>query len=128
MPEAPHLSIGMEPPTGVKLIAGYLGFAGAILLAIGLILEWLGLKVSSGFGALFSVFGILAVAYLAVAYGLWNLQAWAWWIAEFLCLTSILSSLSLTRLGMEIQGASVAINIIVAAYLYSKRRLFGVSL
>lgn len=79
------------------------GFAGAMLIFMGLI------------------YILLGVAYLVVAYFLWNRQTWAWWVAIVLSVIGILSGLTAVLTFNLMSVLLFALNIVVVIGLLQKK-------
>ncbi len=77
----------------------------------------------------FGGFGI-AVLYVALAFGLWNLHRWAWWLALGVAVVHVAGSVAAALLGGPTWAAVVVTSIVpvvIGAYLLTPgvRRAFG---
>lgn len=100
-----------ERPMGLSIVSILWGISGGLTVLIGLITviagaafaSWIGAVDSNAGGTAFLIglmFGLVFIAIggfgFAVAVGLWNMRAWAWWVAVVLTgLTVLLELLSL---------------------------------
>ena len=114
----------MEPKLGVKLIAVYYAIGAALLAVIGFAATQLPVEVTTlpiPFAAMGgAILIIIAVLMLAVAYGIYALESWGWYLAMLLNVLVILNAL------MSMAILSLIIPAIIIWYLWTNQRDFGV--
>ena len=114
-----------ERPFGVSLIALVVMLVGAVTVVLGLLGMLFGfatgiMDASRGAGIAFlaGVAGVvLGAVYLIAGFGLWNLRAWAWWLAVLAGVVGIVLAF-----GSPLWMVTWAL---VAAYLFVVRVHFG---
>jgi hypothetical protein len=115
----------MQRPTGITILAVLAGIAGVFGLLAGLALIGLGGTATGGLGGFVVVLGFILLIYavlsLALAYGFWTLQPWAWTLGVGLEIAGIvINILQVVNNTTNILNAifSIAINLVVLWYLY----------
>ena len=104
-----------ERPLGVTILAVLAALSGILLLLAALAIASLSILagpaaiIPAGLGS--GVLLVLSLLYLLVAYGLWNGQTWAWWLAV------ILAALDLVIALLSLNIASLIIPAIILWYL-----------
>jgi lysylphosphatidylglycerol synthetase-like protein (DUF2156 family) len=114
-----------ERPFGVSLIAVVVMLVGAVTVVLGLLGMLLGFVTGimdasrgSGFAFLAGVAGVvLGAVYVLAGIGLWNLRAWAWWLAVLAGVVGFVLAL-----GSPFWMVTWAL---VVAYLFVVRAHFG---
>ena len=114
-----------ERPFGVSMIALVVMLVGAVTVVLGLLGMLFGfatgiMDASRGAGIAFlaGVAGVvLGAVYLIAGFGLWNLRAWAWWLAVLAGVVGIVLAF-----GSPLWMVTWAL---VAAYLFVVRVHFG---
>jgi hypothetical protein len=115
----------MQRPTGITILAILAGIAGVFGLLGGLALVGLGGTATGGLGGFVVIVGFILLIYavlsLALAYGFWTLQPWAWTLGVGLEIAGIvINLLQFLNNTSNLFGAifSIAINLVVLWYLY----------
>ncbi len=121
---APAYTYRRRTPIGVAILAVLLALAGIVTIIAGIALILglgLGLTVpvsgvpplAIGIGAI-----ILGLIDLAVAWGLYELRLWAWWVAIIVEALSIVGAILTTNI------ISLAVSVIIFIYLIAVRNYF----
>ncbi|HET6380678.1 MAG TPA: DUF2127 domain-containing protein [candidate division Zixibacteria bacterium] len=111
----------MERPTGITILAVLAAIGGVLGLFAALALLGIGATAApSGAGGLVLVVGLIALAYallsLALAYGFWTLQPWAWPLGIGVQVLGILQALG--RFANDQSNiVALAINLAIAGFI-----------
>jgi len=115
----------MKQKLGITLIAAYYALSGIVLLLIaaGTTFATSALGLPAELGAIGAVIlGVVALLVFAVAYGIYTLESWAWYIAIILSALSVVSAL------FEMNLFGVIIPAIIVWYLWENQKDFKVSI
>lgn len=94
-------ALTLDRPLGISILAVVYGLLGTLLVGIGVIVVFMGFALQSLFpvfplGLLVGSLAILPILVgvfaFIVAYGLWSLSEWGWWLATILTALGTVSS------------------------------------
>jgi len=102
------------PDIGAALIAALYALGGIFILLCAIIPNIL--HFSFGTSAMMVIYALIV---FAVAYGIWNMQTWAWYVAMIVSSLGVISSVvSLNIVGIVIPG-------LIVWYLWNNKKEFG---
>ena len=116
----------MKQKLGISLIAAWYAIKGLMLMliAVGIVINmpiWIGLPV--GLLDITAVaIGIVALIAFALAYGIYNLEAWGWYIVV------AVSGINIALAAIEMNVWGMGIPVIILLYLWANQDDFGVQL
>jgi len=122
------------PPLGIKILAALQFLAGLLTVLSSLFLTaifhagegqvsfWILIPFVPGQYVLL----ILGVAMMILAWGLWNLQSWAWIITVGIYLLQLISAIYSLCLGGFFSIPAILTYMLILWYLIQKRSVFGV--
>lgn len=113
----------MKQKLGISLIAAWYALGGVMILliaaGIGFGADAIGIPAAiATMGAMFV--GAIALISFALAYGIYNLEAWGWYIVMALSVLGVVSAL------ISLNICSLIIPAIILWYLWDNQRDFGV--
>ena len=113
----------MKQKLGISLIAAWYALGGIMILLIAAGVGFAGAMVGipAALAAMGAVFiGALSLISFALAYGIYNLEAWGWYVAM------ILSAINAISAVINLNIFSLIIPAIILWYLWDNQRDFGV--